>query len=140
MFQSFHVTTDSRESAARIAALRAALSEAGVGAFIVPRGDAHQGETVAPCDERLACLTGFTGSAGTAVVTRDAAALFVDGRYTLQAAEQTDPAAIEVIASRETSPLDWLKEVLPEGGRVGIDPWLHAMAETEQIEKRLKRA
>ena len=68
------------------------MAEAGVDGFLVPRADAHQGENVAPGDERLAWLTGFTGSAGVAVVTRDRAALFVDGRYPLQARAQVDPA------------------------------------------------
>ena len=84
MLQDFRRRTTPETGAARLAALRRAMAEAGVDAFLVPRADAHQGENVAPRDERLAWLTGFTGSAGLAVVTRDRAAIFVDGRYRLQ--------------------------------------------------------
>ena len=108
MFQTFERTADSATSAERLAALRGALGQAGVDGFIVPRADAHQGETVAPRDERLAWLTGFTGSAGLAVVLPDRAVLFVDGRYTLQAGEQVDVAVVEVVATDETKPEDWL--------------------------------
>ena len=78
----------------RVAALRRALADAGLDGFIVPRADEHLGEYVPACAERLAWLTGFTGSAGTAVILREAAALVVDGRYTLQAAAQVDTAVI----------------------------------------------
>ncbi len=76
--------------AERLAALRAELARAGVDGVLVPRADEHLGEYVPPSDERLAWLTGFTGSAGLAVVLADRAAIFTDGRYTTQAAQQTD--------------------------------------------------
>ncbi|MGD8310926.1 MAG: aminopeptidase P family N-terminal domain-containing protein, partial [Chromatiales bacterium] len=115
MFQSFDQPSDGAHAAVRLAALRDRLDARGVDGFLVPRADAHQGEIVAPCDERLAFLTGFTGSAGLAVVLADRAALFVDGRYTLQAADQTDPALFEIVPVHETSAADWLKRVLVEG-------------------------
>ncbi|MCL5777861.1 aminopeptidase P family protein [Limibaculum sp. FT325] len=133
MYQSFETAADGRHGAARAALLRAALAAAGVDGFLVPRADAHQGETVAPHDERLAWLTGFTGSAGLAVVLEARAALFVDGRYTLQAAQQVDTGAFEVVATHETAPEAWLAEALPQGARLGFDPWLHSRAETERL-------
>src|SRR5215210_6710010 len=78
--------------AERLAALRAELARQGVDGALVPRSDAHLGEYVPPSAERLAWLTGFTGSAGLAMVLRDRAILFVDGRYTTQAERETDPA------------------------------------------------
>ena len=125
MLQDFHRRTTPDTGAARLAALRAAMAEAGVDAFLVPRADAHQGEYVAPRDERLAWLTGFTGSAGQAVVTRDRAAVFVDGRYRLQVRGQVDLARFEVMRIPEDKPADWLVAALPGGGRLGYDPWLH---------------
>ena len=104
MLQEFTRRTTPDTGAPRLAALRAAMAEAGVDAFLVPRDDAHQGEYVAPRDERLAWLTGFTGSAGAAIVTRDRAAVFVDGRYRLQVRDQVDLACFEVIASPRTCP------------------------------------
>ena len=98
------------------------MAEAGVDAFLVPRADAHQGENVAPRDERLAWLTGFTGSAGLAVVTRDRAAVFVDGRYRLQVRGEVDLDAFEVRRHPEDKPGDWLIEALPGGGRARLRP------------------
>ncbi|MGF1553199.1 MAG: aminopeptidase P family protein [Paracoccaceae bacterium] len=139
MFQSFEATADGAASASRLARLREAMAERGGAAFLVPRGDAHQGETVAPCDERLAWLTGFTGSAGLAIVARERAVLLVDGRYALQAAAQVDPGAVEVAASRDVSAADWLAAVLEGDETAGFDPWLHTPAEIERLEIRLGR-
>ena len=113
------------------------MAEAGVDAFLVPRADAHQGENVAPRDERLAWLTGFTGSAGLAVVTRDRAAIFVDGRYRLQVRGEVDLDAFEVLRHPEDKPEDWLIAALPGGGRVGFDPWLHTAKEIETLAEAL---
>ena len=81
MFQSFETTSDPSAGAARLAALRAVLAAEGLAGFMVPRADAHQGEYVAARDERLSWLTGFTGSAGFAIVLPDVAGVFIDGRY-----------------------------------------------------------
>lgn len=133
MFQSFEAGGGSTESRQRLAALRGALEAAGVTGFLVPRADAHQGETVAPHDERLAWLTGFTGSAGIAVVLADRAALFVDGRYSLQAKQQADTGAFEIVPLHVTPPQDWLEGVLTGSERIGYDPWLHGRAEIERL-------
>jgi Xaa-Pro aminopeptidase len=113
------------------------MAEAGVDAFLVPRADAHQGENVAPRDERLAWLTGFTGSAGLAAVTRDRAVIFVDGRYRLQVQGQVDLSRFDVRRRPEDKPSDWLIEALPSGGRLGFDPWLHTAKEVEALEEAL---
>lgn len=109
----------------RLAALRQYLASHGIDAFIVPRADEHQGEYVAPSSERLAWLTGFHGSAGTAVVTADDAALFVDGRYTLEAATLTAGTLWQALPSGDILPSDWLAKVLKPKQVVGLDPWLH---------------
>ena len=113
------------------------MAEAGVDAFLVPRADAHQGENVAPRDERLAWLTSFTGSAGLAVVTRDRAAIFVDGRYRLQVRNEVDLDRFDVLRHPEDKPADWLVEALPGGGRVGFDPWLHTAKDVETLTEAL---
>ena len=134
MFQTFTSTTRPDTCAPRVAALRAAMAEAGVDAFLVPRADAHQGETVSPRDARLQWIASFTGSAGFAVITATRAALFVDGRYTLQAATQSDTTVFEMRNIPGDALSEWLSEALPEGGTVAYDPWLHTPAEIERLE------
>lgn len=122
--------------AGRLSALRAELRRRGLAGFLVPRADEHQGEYVPPRAERLAWLTGFTGSAGLAVVLESEAALFVDGRYTLQAREQVDTRLFAPVALSETTPERWIAEHLPAGSRLGHDPWLH----TADAVARLRQA
>jgi Xaa-Pro aminopeptidase len=109
---------------ARLAALRAELDRQGLQGVIVPRADEHLGEYVPADAERLAWLTGFTGSAGLAVVLADRAAVFTDGRYVLQLAAQTDPALWECCHITETPPPSWLAAHAPAGARIGYDPML----------------
>ena len=134
-FQTFEDTTDREAIAGRVAALRAKLQQENLSGFIVPRSDRHQNEYVAPCDERLAWLTGFSGSAGLAIVLADKAALFVDGRYTLQGAEQTDTSIFEVVPIADTTPEVWLAANLPSGASLGFDPWLHTTESAERLAK-----
>src|ERR1700758_2283068 len=108
---------------AQLADLRAELAQRGLDGFLIPRSDEHLGEYVPPSAERLAFLTGFTGSAGLAIVLRDRAALFTDGRYILQAAAQTDPALWERRHITDEPPHAWLAEAAPSG-RIGYDPLL----------------
>jgi Xaa-Pro aminopeptidase len=103
--------------------LRQELARQGVDGCIVPRADEHLGEYVPPSAERLAWLTGFTGSAGLAIVLPDRACLFVDGRYVLQAAQQTDPALWERRHLIDEPPATWLGKTAPKL-RVGYDPML----------------
>ncbi len=117
----------SARSGDRVAALRAVLVQDRLHGFAVPRADEHQGEYVPPGAERLAWLTGFTGSAGMAIVLADRAAIFVDGRYTLQVGGQIDDGIFEVRHIVEQPPAAWLRESLSGGGRLGYDPWLHTV-------------
>jgi Xaa-Pro aminopeptidase len=124
----------------RLAALRSLLSEWGGHGFLIPRCDAYQGESVAPCDERLAWLTGFTGSAGMAVVLQDKAAIFVDGRYTLQARNQADTELYEVYPMSALPPCTWGKKNLKKGEKVFYDPWLHTLDDKKWGEKACEAA
>ncbi len=108
----------------RLAALRANIAAAGLDGFIVPRADEHLGEYVPPGAERLAWLTGFTGSAGLAAVLPDRAAAFTDGRYVLQLAAQTEAALFEPRHLTDNPPPAWLKEHAAPGARIGYDPKL----------------
>jgi Xaa-Pro aminopeptidase len=113
--------------------LRAELARRGLDGCIVPRADRHQNEYVPPADERLRWLTGFTGSAGIAVVLAERAALFVDGRYTLQAREEVDTDLFEIVHGIETPPHKWLEANLPAGATLGYDPWLHTAEAVERL-------
>jgi Xaa-Pro aminopeptidase len=128
------------EAATRLARLRAELARRSVDGFIVPRGDEHQGEYVPKHAQRLAWLTGFTGSAGLAVVLADRAALFVDGRYTLQAAAEVDSGLYELRHMTEQPAAEWLAAVLKPGQKVGYDPWLHTPGEIERLGAGAARA
>ncbi len=136
MFQSFETEGDRDAGPDRLAALRRAMAAAGIDAFLVPRADAHQGEYVAPRDARLQWLTGFTGSAGFAIVTPDEAAIFVDGRYRVQVRAQVAPCFVPVDWPA-TSAADWLAARLGDAARVGFDPWLHTRAEIDALSTRL---
>ncbi len=137
MFQSFEAKTRPEDGPPRLAALRAEMARAGLDGFLVPRADRFQGEYVAPCDERLSWLTGFTGSAGFAAVLKSVAGLFVDGRYRVQVKAQADMTAFTPVNWPETKLEDWLIAALPQGGVVGLDPWLHTAAEVARLEKAL---
>lgn len=134
-FQTFDDASSGAQTAARIAALRAELKRRGLSAFILPRADAHQNEYVPPSEERLAWLTGFTGSAGTAIVATDRAVLFVDGRYTLQARDQIDGSLFTVAHLVETPPDQWIGKNLSAGMTLGYDPWLHTADGAEKLAK-----
>src|ERR1700709_925091 len=107
-FQTYDTETDAATCAPRLAALRAELKTRGLDGFVIPRSDAHQGEYVPKRDERLAWLTAFTGSAGAAVALMDKAAVFVDGRYTLQIRQQTDTALFEPRDLVDEGPSGWI--------------------------------
>ena len=124
----------------RLEDLRRELKRRRLSAFVVPRADEHQGEYVARQAERLAWLTGFAGSAGAAIVAADRAALFVDGRYTVQAREQADCDLFEVRHLTEEPAEDWIADAVPDGGRLGYDPWLHTPAQLATLRKGCKRA
>jgi Xaa-Pro aminopeptidase len=133
VFQTFDETNDPSNGAARVAALRDWLNRAGLDGFLVPRADEHQGEYVPASAERLKWLTGFSGSAGSALVMAERAIVFVDGRYTLQARQQVDPAVFTVESLIEAPPPDWLKANAAAGVKIGLDPWLHTIAEAKAL-------
>ena len=124
-FQTFDDVSERAESAGRVAALRAELARRGLDGFVVPRSDRQQNEYLPASEERLAWLTGFTGSAGAAIVLAEQAAIFVDGRYTVQADAQVDKAVFAIEHLVETPPAQWLETHLTAGAKVGYDPWLH---------------
>ncbi len=128
------------ETATRLAALRAELAARGLDGFVVPRADQHLGECVAAASERLAWLTGFTGSAGAAVVLGARAAVFVDGRYTLQVRDQVDGACFEYKHLIEAPPAAWIEANLGSGGKLGYDPWLHSERQMERLRKAAETA
>lgn len=108
----------------KLGALRTWMKAQKLDAYLVPHADRFQSEYLAPDAERLAWLTGFTGSAGLAVVFKDTAALFTDGRYTLQAKKQVDTTAFQIVEAPPASPMTWIKDKLSANARIGFDPWL----------------
>jgi len=134
-FQSFENRGERAASAPRLAALRTELARRDLTGFIVPRADRQQNEYVPPGDERLAWLTGFTGSAGAAIVLMQRAVLFVDGRYTLQAREQVDTSLFAIEHLVETPPDRWIEQNLTRNDRLGYDPWLHTVEAAERLGK-----
>jgi Xaa-Pro aminopeptidase len=138
MFQTFETSARPEQGPPRLAALRKALAKAGSDGFIVPRADAHQGEYVAPADQRLAWLTGFTGSAGFCIVLPHIAGVFVDGRYRTQVKSQVDLAHFTPVPWPDVKPGDWLKQEMPTGATIAFDPWLHTKKELAELETALE--
>ncbi|TDQ66783.1 Xaa-Pro aminopeptidase [Maritalea mobilis] len=139
-FQTFEERTNPDLVAPRVNALRDQLKANNIDAFLVPRADAHRGENVPAGDERLAYISSFTGSAGTAIVGTEKAALVVDGRYTLQAPKQTDTNIFEIVDLSPTATADWLIANLKKGNKVGYDGWLHTPKEIETLDAKLAKA
>jgi Xaa-Pro aminopeptidase len=137
VFQSFETKSDRKAVAPRVKALRAEIAAAGLDAFLIPRADAHRGESVPPGEARLAYVTGFTGSAGIAIVGAHKAGLFVDSRYTLQAPAQTDPKVFTVLEAPPASLAAEIGRFAPKNGQIGYDPWLHTPTEIKDLEQKL---
>lgn len=133
MFQSFDSAGDPSVGKPRVALLRQWLLENRLDGFIVPRADEHQGEYVAPRSNRLRWLTGFSGSAGVAIVLAKSAFVFVDGRYTLQVRDEVDLDIFTVESLIDNPPASWIKETLPKSARLGFDPWLHTMGDVKAL-------
>lgn len=121
----------------RLAALREQLKRDRLDGFVVPLTDEHMSEYVGGYAQRLAWLTGFQGSAGSAVVLPEAAAIFTDGRYTLQVRQQVDGAHWQYVPVPQVGIADWLREHAPQGGRIGYDPWLHTRGWVEEARRAL---
>jgi Xaa-Pro aminopeptidase len=139
-FQTFEEPESGVALTARLAAFRAELARRKLTGFVIPRADQQQNEYVPPSEERLAWLTGFTGSAGMAIVLVHEAAVFVDGRYTLQAAKQVDARAWRVESLIDPTPESWLTQHLVAGDRLGFDPWLHTSAAAERLQAACAKA
>ena len=140
MFQSFEEISSPSAVPERVKALRRELKSRKLKGFLVPHSDEHQDEFLPPSAERLRWLTGFTGSAGAAIVLEDVAVLLVDGRYTLQARAQTDTTLFEVLQTPEAKASKWLTAKLPKGGALGYDPSLHTIKEIERLTESLGKA
>src|SRR5215468_11102751 len=134
-FQTFDDPAETSESGWRLTALRAELARRGLDGFVVPHADRFQNEYLPPSEERLAWLTGFTGSAGAAIILAERAVLFVDGRYTLQACDQTDPKLFTIEHLVEKPPSAWIESNLTAGQKLGFDPWLHTAEGAERLAK-----
>jgi Xaa-Pro aminopeptidase len=135
--QSFSDTAEPQKAGERLARLREVLKKQQVDGFLVPHADAHQSEYLAEREQRLAWLTGFSGSAGACLVLEERALLFVDGRYTLQARQTLDLTVLDIVASHETSLRRWLEQEAPEGLCLGFDPWLCTCQQQESWQKAL---
>lgn len=140
MYQSFDEASAPAASGDRVEAVLRELKSRRLKGFLVPHSDQHQNEFLPPSEERLQWLTGFTGSAGVAIVTENGSALFVDGRYILQAPKQVDTELFEVLQVPEAKPSSWLKETLVRGNAVGYDPALHTINEIDRLTKTLGAA
>lgn len=137
MYQSFEAITNSTHALGRIASLRKELDHLGLDGFLVPRCDEHQGEYVPLHAQRLSWLTGFTGSAGIALILKNKAIIFTDGRYKLQVRQQTDPHIFDYEDLITCPPSQWLAT----NGKqlsIGFDPWLHTIAATDILRKSLE--
>jgi Xaa-Pro aminopeptidase len=128
------------DHAARVTALRSELVQRGLSGFVVPRSDEHQGEYVPARADRLAWISGFTGSAGIAIVMLDRAAIFVDGRYTLQVQAEVSPTLFQYKHLTDDPHADWAASALPPGGRLGYDPWLHTVGWVDRMRLAVGRA
>ena len=139
-YQSFADLTDPATVKPRVTALRREMKARGLAAYLVPRGDMFRGENVPANAERLAFLTSFTGSAGLAAIGIDKAALFVDGRYAVQAPLQTDTSVIEVLPALQGGYPAEIAEIAGPAGTVGYDPWLFSPSDLKSLTKILGSA
>ncbi|MBV1926065.1 MAG: aminopeptidase P family protein [Rhodobacteraceae bacterium] len=137
MYQTFEITARPEQGPPRLLALRRVMASEGLDGFLVPRADAHQGEYVADHDARLAWLSGFTGSAGFCAALENVAGVFIDGRYRTQVKAQVADVFTPV-PWPEVSLSEWLIRQLPNGGRIGFDPWLHTVGQLPELKNALK--
>ena len=139
-FQTFDERSERTASAARVAALRAQIAAQGLAGFLVPRADCQQNEYLPASHERLAWLTGFTGSAGFAIVLKERAVLFVDGRYTVQADAQVDKSVFAIEHLVDAPPPQWLEQNVTSGAKIGYDPWLHTTEGADKFKAACAKA
>ena len=137
MLQTFQSLSEPERVAERVKALRAYMAKSKIDAVLVPRADKHQGEYVPASTERLQWLTGFSGSAGIAVVAKKSAILMVDGRYTVQAATETDPSIFEISLLPRAKLAEWIIANVGKGHVIGFDPWNHTAGEINRLKAAL---
>ena len=125
---------------ARLHALREEMQKDGLDGFVVPICDEHMSEYVGEYAQRLSWLTGFGGSAGSAIVLKDQAAMFIDGRYVVQVRDQVDGNLYEYVNIKDQKPHEWLAAHAPQGGKIGYDAWLHTRDWVETARKALKKS
>ena len=140
MFQSYENRGGPDHCAERIKNLREQFKKQKLDGFILPRSDKHLNEYVAPHDERLLWLTGFSGSAGLAIILKHKASIFIDGRYTLQVQNEVDKKIITPVPIAEKLPHKWLGENIKRGQKIGIDPTLHSVKSYETYLEVIEKA
>ena len=134
MFQNFDPVSDRSFASRHLPLLRDTLKTQGLDGFIVPHDDEYQNEYIPDYAERLMWATGFSGSAGSAIIFADHAVIFTDGRYTLQVRQEADDAFFDYVDISTTSPAKWLKENAPANSTIGYDPMLHPLSAVKQFE------
>ncbi|MFM7083717.1 MAG: aminopeptidase P family N-terminal domain-containing protein, partial [Hyphomicrobium sp.] len=137
MTPSFSATADPSLAKPRVAHLRKLMMAQNLEAYLVPHADEHQNEFLPPSAERLKWLTGFSGSAGLAVIGLKKAALFIDGRYTLQVQTECDPSLFEFLGPSDKKPTEWILSHCKKGATIGFDPWLHTINEITKMTSEL---
>jgi Xaa-Pro aminopeptidase len=140
MRQTFDEATDRSFGPKHVPLIRKAMAEQGLDGFVVPHEDEHQNEYLPAANDRLAWATGFTGSAGAAVILKDKAAVFVDGRYTLQVRDQVDQAAFEIRDLVEGGVPAYLESAAAEGQVIGYDPRLHSPDALDRLKAAVRKA
>ena len=126
--------------AARLSAIRTEMAKSNLDAFIIPRADEYLGEYVPAHNERMLWSSGFTGSAGMIIVLKDSAAIFVDGRYTVQVRQQVDAELFEYLSLHDTPQAQWLTEKLSANANVGFDARLHTLSWFNNTRNTLSKA
>ncbi len=124
----------------RLSLIRKKLKEYGIDAFLVPHNDMYFNEITAPFHNRLEWITGFTGSAGFAIIFKDSAVIFTDGRYSIQIRQEVDQSFFTIENITRNSPFSWLQKNVKKNITVGFDPWLHSIKEIETQKEILKKS
>ncbi len=140
MFQTYDPVSDRSYAHKHLPLLRAQLSAQGLDGFIIPHDDEYQNEYLPDYAERLMWVSGFSGSAGAAVVMADRAVIFTDGRYTLQVRSEVDDHYFAYEDFPDVTVEQWLTDNAPKGARIGYDPMLHAKAGVEKLAKASEKA
>ena len=139
MFQNFNTNNQSKYSYDRVKSLRSLLKKKNLDGVIVPKVDRYQGEYIPLEEERLSWLTNFSGSAGMAIVSQNAAAVFVDGRYRLQAQKEVDTSIFSIESFPQTSLVTWLKENVGISKRIAFDPWLTTTQQVKNFSQECEK-